>query len=128
MLTDRWELGAIGTDHAQRANFASPAKVKERQANNTHFLVRPRSTTPDETCGILPGAHLKMMLIKKKKAVSAHLIVRILTINTFTSFCSDAILGMIGVYSTGRYAVDCKSSTEPEKLATNKQPRQQLLD
>ena len=39
MFSDGWKLLARSTDHRKIRDFASPAKIKERQTNNSYLLV-----------------------------------------------------------------------------------------
>lgn len=57
-LTDCWELGAIYADHAQFADFSSPAEVEHRQPYHADLLIRSRGTTSDKTGGVLAGTDL----------------------------------------------------------------------
>lgn len=57
-LTDGWKLLAVDADHAQPGDFASPAQVEQREADDADFLVRPGGTTAHEASGILAGSDL----------------------------------------------------------------------
>lgn len=52
------ELVPRGANHAQLANFPSPAQVEQSQADDADLLVRARHSTTDEAGGVLAGTDL----------------------------------------------------------------------